>query len=388
MSMPQPTRMPRVKRPVKNFNLSEPSQAFMRAAFAPFDFPALALEGVPDNYTGPSIVKQHCLTNTVTMAKDEVLHIAVLPTPGTAYWHCTGEDVTGTWLAQHYADFDNCFPLTRNTRDGTFSTFRYLGAALEIRPTSAVVSNAGSITAARVPIVVTERQIRESDVNQGTTTMVLSLGTQMKYIDMSPASESGYTQGPSYSAHVNDGLFTVAVNDGCWDFEKIWTGEPAIPPNQVEGAVFSGTPPVLTIGTANIIAHNGRLSAPTDKLMGFGHMNAIVVTIRASSALTFTFLNRAYVEYTVDPFSVMYNMARPSPPVDLVALALYSSTSAVLPPGLPYSQNADFWTRVWAYMKRILGQVSKVAPAFGPYGVAAGTIAEGVQQLGNLIEQL
>lgn len=366
----------------RNITLPEASQAFMRAAFAPFDFPSLALEGVPDNYTGPSVVKQHCLTTTISLAAGSQMNILVLPTPGIAYWTTTGY-VTDNWDPTYFADYDSCFGEVRGTRDGTFSKFRYLGAALEIRPTSAVVSNAGSITSARVPIAVTDRAIRDEDVAQTpTTARVLALNAQCKYIDLNPASESGYTQGPSYSAHVNDGLFTVAINDGCWDFEKIWTGDLAVPPTDIEVSTTTG------VEQRSFLARNGRLLTTNSRLVGFGHMMAIAVTIKATSALTFTVLSRAYVEYMVDPFSVLYNMARPSPAVDPVALALYSRTVAVLPPGLPYSQNADFWARVWSFMKRVLGTVTKVGPMLGPYGVAASTIAEGVQQVGSLLEQL
>jgi hypothetical protein len=351
--------------------------AFLRAAFAPVDFPQLAVEGVPDNYTGPSVVKQHSYVTQISLPAASHLNIAVLPTPGHAFWYTT-TDTGSNWSANNYGDYGSCFPTVRGDSGSVFSRFRYIGQCIELRPTSAVVSNAGMITAARVPITVVNRALRDEDC----INFPSALGTMVRYVDMSPASSDGYTQGACYTSHVNDGLYSVALNDGNWQFEDTWTGEAAVPPLQVRDTLGA---------THDFNAKNGRLApGSASPLMGFGHLNAIAIKVTndASTPLTFTVICRAIIEYIPDPYSIVYNMARPSPPHDVMALDAYSDVCSTLPPGVPYSQNADFWEKVWNFLRGALSGASKVAPAFGPYGALAGGVSDSVLKLGDALHQL
>jgi len=209
-----------------------------------------------------------------------------------------------------------------------------------------------------------------------------AIGALVKYIDLSPASSAGYTQGACYTSHVNDGVYSVALNDGDWSFENVWTGEAAVPPEQIRAS--DGT-------WLTFLARNGRLAATSAApIMGYGHLSAIAVKItnQSSTPLTFTVITRAIIEYMPDPYSIVYNMARPSPPHDAMALDAYSDICATLPPGVPYSQNADFWERVWSFLRRALQGASAAAPAFGPYGALAGGVSSSILQLGDALHDL
>jgi hypothetical protein len=221
------------------------------------------------------------------------------------------------------------------------------------------------------------RAIVPADVSG--STYPTAIGAEVRSIDMNGASEAGYTQGACYAAHVNDGCYTVSINDGNWDFEPVWPGEQAIPPLQIYD----------TAGTVkDFPAENGRLKTTDGNIVGYGHQHAIVIKITASSALTFTLITRAIVEYLPDPYSMVYNMARPSPPPDYNALALYAKVVSTLPMAVPYSQNEGFWQDVWNFMKKVLGVVSSVAPTMGPIGQIVGAAAGGIHAVGSMIEQL
>jgi hypothetical protein len=360
-------------------SLSSSSLSFLRAAFAPVDFPQLAVEGVPDNFTGPSVVKQHSLVTTITVAAGKSRNFLCLPTPGVAFWS-TPEDglVTDNWQGTYYGDYESCFPKVRGTRNGVFSKFRYIGACIEFRPTSSTVSNAGSISCARVPIAVSDKAIDNADIGSN----IGAPYVQARWIDLSPASESGYTQGACYVSHVNDGCYSVAINDGCWDFEPIWPGDQAIPPSEFRNSSGALSP---------VVAGNGRLLDNTEgsnRIVGFGHLSAIAVKVTAVSSVSFTVITRAIVEYLPEPFTIVYNMARPSPPVDQMALAMYSQICSTLPPGVTYSENETFWRKVWAFLRRALNLASTVGPAFGPIGAGVGTVAGSIGALGDMLAKL
>jgi len=343
--------------------LSGPGMAFLKAAFAPPDFNATGVTGIPDSFQGNSLMKQHRLVSNFLNKQETDTYILLAPVPGVAYYVFNSPaglavPATATFDPVPYADYNSTFSYNYNKTADTLNRFRFLSNHIELVPTVNQMKWAGSITAWKASL-----QLSVEGVNSPSTNGNFTI-TGLQAVNATNAN--------SYSGPVFNGLYSGCFNSGPdFEFQQILEE-------------CKDMPRALT---ANDFCQLNGVQDPngTDKsFTGFdNNFETLIVKISNSDPeLVNTFLVRSYacVEYNAIPTSGLYEYMTPSP-VDAFAMDLYRTIIKELPVAVTYMDNDSFWKRVLSIIKTISGGLSVIP---GPYG----TIAGGVNALTTGIEQL
>lgn len=343
--------------------LSGPGAAFLKAAFAPPDFNATGVTGIPDTFQGNSLMKQHRLVSNFTNRPETDTYILLVPVPGVAYYvfnSPAGLPVPSTAVFQPvgYADYASTFSYSADKTADTLNRFRFLSNHIELVPTVNQMKWAGSITAWKTSLQISVEGVTGS-ITDGSYTV-----TGLQAVNASNAN--------SYSGPVFNGLYSGCFNSGP-DFEFF--------------QVLENCRRVPRVHTSNDFCQLEGVMDPFGTDASFtgldNNFETLIVKISNSDPeLLNTFLVRSYacVEYNAIPTSGLYEYMTPSP-VDALAMELYRTIIKELPVAVTYMDNDSFWKRVLSIIRTISGGLS-VMP--GPYG----TIAGGVNALTTGIEQL
>lgn len=366
---------------------------FLKAALAPVDFKCLDVQGVPDEYVGPSVVKQSVYIGTITIPPSGSTYLGGLPTPGIAYWSA---DTPGSdWTPTYMGDYTSTFPVVNGIITSNFLSYRVIGIAMELKPISAMVSNAGVLLTAKIPLKVSVDQ--HPDVTGGETPKkaLMITGSDIMRIDMTGCDKAAIVNGPVFVSHPNDGCYTMGFNCGDWSFNPVYSDVDAIPPSGVYILGYTGNLPVTTMSLelASVTATSGRLVAPTGKnIPGFASNHESIVmhitNANTTSALVMSLEVRHIIEYQVNPSSLFYPLAQPSAPHDRMALDLYAYALTRVPVAVTYPNNAGFWEtclRIWKGLLAVVGAGSVAAGPFAPMIMGAtaglGALTAGIEAL-------
>lgn len=361
--MIQRAQMNRARQMLTSSKMTPDGIAFLKCAFAPPDFAAAKLLGVPDDYEGKSLVKKHRLISSQSFNKANTdYYILLLPTPGYAYWVATvtaGSPVLAStvFVGVPYSDSTQLF----NT-SGTAGTsladvvdkYRFVSNHFELVPTTNQMTWTGNVQTWRLPVSMIVRQ--QGGAGGGDILSVTGLqGTNS-------------TNSDQYTGPFNLGVYSACYNSGAkFDFQSITENLVQLPPTvlpaigdfaQLDGSAF-GFPGLDSQFDSLVVKISG---------MGSNVSNTAILKTWAC------------VEYQVVPGSSVYEYQNFSP-CDPAALALYRRVINELPVGVAFVDNENFWKRVLAIIRRLSGTMS-ILP--GPYGLAAG----GVSSIATAIEQL
>lgn len=337
--------------------VSPSGMAFLKCAFAPPDFAASDVRGVPDTFQGKSLVKKHRFIGNLTFPSATDYYIFLLPIPGYAYFTFSVPAgtpmVSGTTLqGSTYSDFANLFNASgqgsRNNAD-VVNRFRFVSNHIEIIPTTNAMSWTGNLQVFKIPLQFTIRPTAAAD-NAYTI-------TGLNGVNASNADQ--------YTGPFNLGAYSGAYNTGNgFDFSSIMEGMNAIP-----SVVVAGDFGIVNCASG-FTGFDNNFDAICIKLSGVG-ANA------NNSCIIKTW---ACVEYLAVVGSSVYEYQTFSAS-DPMALDMYRRIIRELPVGVSFLDNEGFWTRVLSIIKRISG-VAAILP--GPYGA----MAAGVNMTATALESL
>lgn len=358
------------------WELSPTDVAFLKAAFAAVDFEPVSCTGVPDGFSGPTVVRQDVQINTINIGVGKGGYILVPPTPGIAYFAnnnittpVTASTMGSTLLSgTEYASFTTLFSQAQlGTQTNSFLNYRVIGTALELRPQSAVTDNAGAILCAKLPFTVYD------DFTPNTQAAGYSAftGLPVQSINLNGLLPAALSSGPVYSGHPNDGLYSVGFNMGGWDFQQFFDGVTQIPPAQILCYNAAGA-----VSLQNNNVTNGALVGSTGTplaIPGYSRNHECIgVYIQNSGAatLSLTLQTRQIIEYTPNPLGAQYEAATPSAKHSPAAMELYSVAVRNIPVAVEYARNDGFWDHLLRIWRGVLS-VGSIVPVPGVNRVAA-----------------
>lgn len=373
--------------------LSPRDMTFLKAAFAPVDFGVLDVQGVPDVFTGTSLIKHHTLRSTISITSAGWYSILVAPVPGIAYFSTNGykQDDSFVMMASSYPDTPEMFG-TITGSDTTWNVMqsRHISNVVEIRPTSSIVTNAGHIICAKLAVPLNPMYLSDPAVETPPTGKgYWALASQAEHlaIDLTFMNPDRLTRGEFYMGHINDGLYSVAANTGDWSFKPIFKAVESIPPASMTYLQYDTTTMVAEkIAYKAMKAPDGRLKVVSDgtrPLPGWNEHECIAILIKADAACAFTVETHSVVEYIPNPSSMLYPYATPSAPPSPLALAAYAEVAGLLPVAVGYTQNADFWDRVSDILKQLLSVGSRYGASLNMVYPGLGTVVSATSGLLN-----
>lgn len=352
---------PHISNIMRNPRLTKAGMDFLKCAFAPPDFNGDASSGVPDGYTGKSLVKKHKLVAPLIFGPGSDYYILMSPIPGVAYATLTKSP--GTPVA--FGDFFQCVSYSdsnqlfgpRNGRQAsdTVTSFRTVSLCAELVPTTNAMSWSGSIQSFKIPVVETTNY-------DGPTPN--ALGVQFAISGIESVNSTIASQ---YSAPFNLGVYAFAGNmDPDFTFRPIREGIADIP-NQNSSSVSS---------------FSGFATSPDAPYTGMGQTESILFKISGVTT-TNTALIKTWscIEYKVNSNASLYEYTTVSPGEDRLALDCYRQILMSTPPGVSYYDNAGVWERILSIIRTVSGAVSFVPGPYGMIGKGINLTAEALTAL-------
>lgn len=328
MSKAADTGLRRLRRANRQ-GMSDAGIAFLKCAFAPPDFQANSVSGIPDDFRGATLTKKHRSVGTFQFSTGNDYYFALIPSPGICYYLAVvaaGTPILANTVfnAVYYSDYQTLFGSTTNQTANQVNRYRFVSNHFELIPTINQMTWSGSIQAWKAPIQMVERPA-------GATTSDLFTVTGLNGANTTIANQ--------YSGPFIMGLYTGCYNNGAtYSFCDVYEALFSIP-NVVSAADFGQLVPSVSIpGIDN----------------NFESMFIKVSGITASE--TAILKTWACVEYQVISTSSLYEYQSLSPH-DPLALELYREIISNLPVGVPFEENEGFWQRVL----RIVNQLSRGA---------------------------
>lgn len=360
---PLSTRTRMYQNAPKPIGLSRAGVDWLKCAFAAPDFPALTPIGIPDEYTGRTLVKQFRYDANLNLTADVQgnMYILVPPIPGCAYF--TPIDTaaipgsTTVWRSTDYSDKPSLFGTTSSQASDTVTSFRYMSQLVELVPTTNSMKWDGSIEVYKIPLRLSKSRVG-----------IQSILTDSYVINGLQAVTS--TSSDRFSTPSNLGVFASATSDSVnFDFEPTIENYPQMPLITTVGAD----------GTFGQFACQGGGSSGggvSASLAGFGNLDTIVIKLSGVTPVTNSFRIKTWatMEFTVNNNSALYEYSIMSPPHDRVAIQAYHDMVRACPIAVTYFENGKFWDFIVRATKTITAGLS-----FVPGGV--GMIAGGINQL-------
>ena len=359
-------------------DLSPAGDQFLKSVTSVCDFSYGACEGIPDTYSGPTLVKNDYLTlplslsgPTDPLATQRTWYLIFAPTPGVAYWGAYIDEVPEnpvvpnnfTFNSVLFPDTPQLFPnleedaeakVVSNTESVT--RYRYIGHAAEIQCMENEMSWKGSIQVWKTPLDLKTTNISNGTLPQEPSTYLEGfegvLNGSQTYggtaIKGSSQVWSSNLHAGCYSQSMNrDPQFSFAdIRDGTT--EKTWTRAPAGNATTTSYANFVG----MMLGTGSADSIIMKVSIP-----------------KSDNQLSMSLIIKAWhmIEYQPTHGSLLAQFSHISPAYDKEAMCMYRYLHDNLPIAVIQSQNASFWRRVLGLVHGISGGLS-ILP--GQYGTA------------------
>lgn len=376
---------------IEKKQLSEAGAAFVRKALDPFHDFEVRVSGIPDTNTSRTIIQEVTLTQTVTrpatIAAGDTwdLHVVSLPelaySAGAQLSFAEGEVATaGAQLIQvgpfSYAKVKSGFATfsglaldpSHTTAAPDFSAYldgqkRVIAMGFEVHDTTADLYKQGTMTVYRMPQVI-------ETSNMGFYPLG-GAGNASDYISTTVSRcppnllERAILQTGSRQWEAKKGCYVVSVMD---EKDNKLTGNIQAPHvftvgDLTEAAAYGfGTFPKSTginyTTSAGSVPYKPKLE--NSKPIPFHTSGAYLTGLNYESTITIVYRLILEVAPTFDNVQLVV-LAQPSPDYDPLALELYKTAAAMLPVGVPVSENAsgDFWRKC---LNIIATATEKLAP--------------------------
>lgn len=325
-------------------------------AFAAPDFPVLTPSGIPDMYTGRTLVQMFRYVEGITIPSDDYF-IIIPPVPGVSHFVHEGvPDQNTSWLGKNYSNYSSLFgELAADTAD-TVTAFRYMAQLAELVPTTNNMSWTGSISVYKVPVKATlSNYISTLEIPNADSLDVAGLNWTITGLEGVTATNSD-----QYTAPSNLGCFSAAhQNNNDFPFT-----------NTIEG--YGVCPkPLVKLNQVDVpVGQYGRLT-PEKCFPGFGQLDTIVIRITGAKNNTFVLKTWAAMELQINNQSALYQYTIQSPIHDPGALLAYNSMVRSSPNAVSYYENAGFWNFIKNAIKTVSGAMSALP---GPVGAIANGV--------------
>lgn len=358
--------------PIKE--LSPEGEALLKTATAAPDFEQAELEGIPDNYNGPTVVKKDYIFQTVVAAAGHATYFIVPPTAGTSHYRMgytpgienlnplTGNPLTDgdIFIGQNYPDSAQIFPgaesLSEVNNSAQLSKGRLMALSAELNCVTNSFNQYGTISCWKTPLARTTAPYDQVGVDVSDNLLITGGQGLVKVALGSQA----------YVAPVREGAYSVSMNrEQDFSFypvldELFKSSETKAIIEAGDNLTFIGCSPVFDNGFDSIIF---RIDVPP-----------------GTQDQSFVLKIWKVWEYQPTFNSLLYNFAHLSPNVDESSLALYRAMCRELPTAVSDKQNPDFWDAV-------LAGVQESSNLLGGMPGFAGLAGKGVHAITNLVRQ-
>jgi len=359
LKMLDPAKLVELREKFRGKRISKEGLNFLKCAFAPPDFAFSGDNGIPDGNPTRRSLYRHKQTFPINFVANNDYYFLLLPVPGYAFFYASvaaGTPILASTSFQGfpYSDYASIFG-TFGNEASIVTKWRHVSNAFELVPTANEMTWSGNIQAWRASISQTLRR----DTSQS-----LSVGWSIEGLQSCNASNAHM-----YQAAFKEGCYTLATSsDNNYPYSQIVYGNGALPE-----AITTDDFGYLGTSSFN----------PGGAIPGLANgFDSVIMKISGITANESAYMRSwACVEYAPNINTIMYNLSSGSDCRDDVALELYQEICKMLPIGVRYLENENFWTRVLAII-----QVASAAGAAlpGQYGVISGgvnAVTRGLQGL-------
>jgi hypothetical protein len=324
---------------------------------APADFRAggTGFVGIPDEYSGSVVTKEWRYVGSLpTYTAGFDVYILQLPVPGIAYFWAqrVAGSTTGalSFTPVPYNNANTYFPAATSTigEDLNVTSFRYASNVIELIPTVNEMTWAGSI------------QVWKSDVRM--LKEPTALGGEIETFELIGGLATLASSEPNGVFAFKDGVYAPSYN---------------------KDAVYEWTPVNIAMSWSNLTLNqnNGHnvydnlvswLAPGSLNFVGLGNFEATIIKLPAlPTGQTAVLRAWSCQEYQVSPLSNMYDFVHASPASDPRAMALLKEYIKTIPAGVPWKDNASFWTTFLDWVRKGAAVASHLP---GPVGAIGGGI--------------
>lgn len=316
-------------------------------------------------------------SKTITLGlgtEDASKYFIITPTPGVAWWEATTGNLT-PWIdgasiapvfSPHIGDlFDAAAapgPTTGGTNTNKVDMGRICSMSFELVPVNNAFNSYGTITAFRTPMALAYGQAGQPASITGADAFVKI------------NKRSGLTESNAYYQPSRNGFYGVSMRTSD-DAQFLPIHDSEVQSTQ-HTAYVGATPPGAKV------LFDGPI------LLWDDSMDTIVVRVDTPKTglvggpPSQDFILRVWKSYEYRPTfnSFLYQLAGNSAGYDPAALALYDQMAAVLPVGVDYRENPDFWSSILTAVKVGSGLLSGL-PGLG------GAVAKGVHSVASYLDR-
>lgn len=349
-------------------SITPEGEGFLKTATAAPDFVSTDLEGIPDHFSGPSVIKKDFAFQTIDCPAGKATYLVVAPTACVAYYRPQVPPDVGAPLVDATILTGFQFPDAQYLFEGAYVT------ATEAKTANSTIVEKGRLMTLAAELVCTNNAFNR----YGTVSAwKLPLARSAKAIDFDFPGDQ-----PDLAVSGTQGFAQPVLNSAAY-IQPVVEGAYAVTMNREEEFSFF---PIIDGLTPQSI-HPGLISE--DKAYYFkgcaplwdNSFDTIVFRIDVPGGVvdqSFIFKIWKAWEYQPTFNSLLYNMSHLSPQADSAALDLYRDICRELPMAVPARDNPDFWNTVLSLVKTSSKALS-VLP--GP----VGTTAKGVHAISELL---
>jgi len=372
-------RSSRAPKKEKTCHVTAAGKSFLEAATSAPDFLNGACQGVPDQYSGKSVVMNDYHLEATTFNAGTDTYLLFSPIPGQAF--ARSDKLTSIPLengdvfqSKPFKDTSQLFPsigtdiVAFSDNTAFVDKFRYVSLAAEIQCTSNDMTWAGNIELIKAPVALAKEKHLMAASPSGPAAFID--GTVMTGLDsirnFSQVYSNGYynAEGNVHAAPFKDGVYSCSLNkDPTWGFIDVTDGTSS------NDQVYAPISTQAVSGTQDRFLYSG-------SVVGIGSCDTIMmrVSVPAGGPSMSAFIKVWHtVEYQPVYGTLLSTIATPSPAYDECALALYQVFYKNLPLAVPSRENANFWKRVLGLIKSVAGTLTVLPGAYGQ--IAQGVLA-------------
>lgn len=333
--------------------ISPAGMSFLRCAFAPPDFSSTGVQGLPDAFSGKSVLVQYADSASLSCVAGNTTFIVLAPIPG--FRHATYADSSGSFASSDqlvispYSQTRTLMANPARMADNVTS-FRVISNHIEVVCLSNATKWSGSIKVYKAYFKMSARA-----------------ASGIMHVNVEGLDSLNETPPDHVLFAAKDGCYAVSYRDNIdFEFQPIIEGLDKLP-DSIDTGDF---------GTIKASDGNG--------LPGLDNgMETLIIKIEGvtSDALSLNVRTWQCVEYKATPGSPIAQFVHFSPDHDPTAMELYGKIVKQLPIAVPVAENASFWERVWGITKSLLGLASKVPGPVGLIATGASAIGEGIEHI-------